>query len=122
MKLFDKEYGFKLTVGASAELAKACPEGDMNRLDEVLDGAYSGTIDGASKFLLALSRGYEQARAFEEIGYKPQPLTEELIAAMDFDQFAEALREAGAAFRRDGAPTVEAESAKKNGGADSTSH
>lgn len=121
MELFGKNYGFKLTVGASAELAKACPDGDMHRIGEMLEGAFGGTVDGAASFLLALSRGYEQARSFAEPGYQPAPLTPELIAAMDFDQFKAAMTEAGEAFRRNNTPSVGAEPAKKNGAADSES-
>ena len=122
MELFGREYGFKLTIGASAELAKACPDGDMNRLDALFSGEYAGTLEGATALMLALSRGYEQARAFAEPGYQAQPLTRELIAAMDFEEFHAAMAEAGAAFQRQSKPTVSAEPAKKNGEApDSTS-
>lgn len=125
MELFGKTYGFKLTVGASAELAKACPDGDMNRIGELLKpafvSAFSGSPETATVFLLALNRGYEQARAFAEPGCEPARLTAELIAAMDFVQFNTAMTEAMQAFRLNGAPSVGAEPAKKNGDADSES-
>ena len=36
MKIGNKEYGFRLTVGASVQIAKLCPNGDLSRISEAI--------------------------------------------------------------------------------------
>ena len=40
MKIGNKEYGFRLTVGASLQIAKLCPNGDLSRISEAIGTQY----------------------------------------------------------------------------------
>lgn len=114
MLIHGKERHFKLTIGASAAIAKLCPDGDLSRIEEKLNGTYTETIDFIAKMMVEMSRGYECAKAFEVPTYNPDPLTVEAVYAMTPPDLAEAQREMLAAFGADISPTVEIEESKKN--------
>lgn len=120
MTIYGREYGFKLTVGASVDIADLCPDGDLKRLREVIYGGVSKTLTGTSGFVCAMSRGYEEARSFEEPGYVPSPITPALLRSLDMETFRQAVTEAMTAFVGDQQTTVEVEPSKKNEGASAT--
>ena len=113
MNIFGNEYGFMLTVGASEEISELCPDGDLSRLGEVLQGSYSQTIGTVTKMLLAMSRAYDLNRAFEGHPQDHPELTANMLKALPQDKFLEAQGEAMAAFRNDTKTTVEVEPSKK---------
>ena len=117
MEIYGREYGFKLTVGASSDISEFCPDGDIKRVGEVLSGGFAKTVKAGSAFVCALSRGYEEARSFEEPGYVPAPLTPEIMRSLDMDTYRQVMSDAMSAFVRDQKTTVEVEPAKKNEGA-----
>ena len=73
MVINGKEYGFKLTVGASIQIAKLCPNGDLSRIAEAVGGEYGQQAEAMAKFVEALSNGYAAAEEFE--GRKANRLT-----------------------------------------------
>lgn len=113
MKIFGEEYGFMLTVGASAAIADLCPDGDLNRMNEVLSGRLSRTIDFTAEFIAVMAKGYDDARRYagEEITHKP--LTAEMVKALPSEAFQEVQSAALAAFREDTKTTVEVAPSKK---------
>lgn len=113
MKIFGQEYGFKLTVGASAEIAKLCPDGDMERIGEVLNGSFADTIDFTAAFIEAMARGYDGAELYagKEITHKP--LTAEMVKALPISEFRMVQDVALKAFTEDTQSTVELAPAKK---------
>lgn len=113
MKIFGEEYGFMLTVGASAAIADLCPDGDLNRIGELLDGKVSDTINFAASFICAMAKGFDDARRFagEEITHRP--LTTEMVKALPSDVFNEVQSAAILAFKGDTKTTVEVAPAKK---------
>lgn len=113
MVIFGEEYGFLLTVGASAEIADLCPEGDLNRMSEVLYGSFSQTIKFTASFIQAMAKGYDDARRFagEEVNHKP--LTVDMIMALPRDVFQEVQSAALAAFKSDSEQSVEVAPSKK---------
>lgn len=113
MKIFNYDYGFLLTVGASAEIADLCPNGDIEKLGEALDGAYSHTLDITNGMIVAMSRGYEMNKAFENPGYEPHPLTKDVLMALPQSVFAEVEAEAVKAFSASKERAVEVEAKKK---------
>lgn len=116
MNIYGKEYGFMLTVGASADIADLCPEGDIERLGEALEGAFSKTLDVTVGMMVAMSKGYEMNKAYEEPGYIPDPLTKDILKSLPQKVFAEVEAEAVKAFSTSKERTVEVEEpkAKKN--------
>ena len=116
MQVHGREVGFRFTVGASAKISDLCPDGDISRLGEVLEGQYGKVARDSAAIIAVLSEGYEQACAFENPGYKPQPLTVEEVLTLRMSEFAQLQQAALTAWSEDSKPTVEVEPAKKEGG------
>lgn len=121
MQIYGREVGFRFTVGASAKISDLCPDGDIARLGEVLEGQYGQVTRDTAAIMVALSEGYEQARSFEVPGYKPQPLTMEEVLTLRMGEFAQLQQAALTAWAEDSKPTVEVEPEKKEGGEDRAS-
>lgn len=121
MQIYGREVGFRFTVGASAKISDLCPDGDITRLGEVLEGQYGKVARDSAAIIAALSEGYEQARLFEEPGYKPRPITAEEAMSLTMSEFAQLQQAALAAWLADSKPTVEVEPEKKEGGEDRAS-
>ena len=116
MQVHGREVGFRFTVGASAKISDLCPDGDISRLGEVLEGQYGRVARDSAAIIAALSEGHEQARSFEESGYKPRPLTVEEVMTLRMDEFSRLQQAALAAWTEDSKPTVEVEPEKKESG------
>lgn len=116
MQIYGREVGFRFTVGASAKISDLCPDGDITRLGEVLEGQYGRITRDTAAIMVALSEGYEQARSFEVPGYKPQPLTMEEVLTLRMGEFAQLQQAALTAWAEDSKPTVEVEPEKKESG------
>lgn len=116
MQIYGREVGFRFTVGASAKISDLCPDGDITRLGEVLEGQYGQVPRDTAAIMAALSEGYEQARSFEVPGYKPQPLTMEEVLTLRMGEFAQLQQAALTAWAEDSKPTVEVEPEKKESG------
>nr|DAF89555.1 MAG TPA: hypothetical protein [Siphoviridae sp. ctRSW19] len=114
MQIYGREVGFRFTVGASAKISDLCPDGDISRLGEVLEGHYGKVARDSASIIAALSEGYEEARAFEIPGYKPQPLTVEEVLTLRMDEFAQLQQAALTAWMEDSKSTVEVEPEKKS--------
>lgn len=113
MKIYGEEYGFALTVGASAEIADLCPDGDLNRIGEVLEGRFSETVNFNAKFIVAMSKGYDDAKKYSGEPLDHRPLTVEMILSLPQKQFIEVQDYALACFTADNKTTVEVEPPKK---------
>lgn len=113
MQIYGREVGFRFTVGASAKISDLCPDGDISRLGEVLEGQYGKVARDSASIIAALSEGYEEALAFENPGYKPQPLTVGEVLTLRMDEFAQLQQAALTAWMEDSKPTVEVEPEKK---------
>ena len=113
MKIYGEEYGFMLTVGASAAIADLCPDGDLNRMNEVLSGRLSKTIDFTASFIAAMAKGFDDAKRYagEEVTHRP--LTADMVLALQKDEFKDVQAAAIAAFRGDTETTVEVAPSKK---------
>ena len=116
MQIYGREVGFRFTVGASSKISDLCPDGDISRLGEVLEGHYGKVARDSASIIAALSEGYEKACVFEAPGYKPQPLTVEEILTLRMDEFSRLQQAALAAWAEDSKPTVEVEPEKKESG------
>lgn len=118
MEVYGREYKFRLTVGAACDIADRCPDGKLQNFAQLLAGSgYVSATEGRSAFLCALSRGEEEARAFEEPGYEPKPLTPQLLRTLDMQTYSDLLGEATEAFAAGLQTTVGVAPSKKNGDA-----
>lgn len=113
MVIFGEEYGFMLTVGASAAIADLCPDGDLNRMSEVLEGRISNAINFTASFIEAMAKGFDDAKRYagEEITHRP--LTADMVKALPSEVFKEVQAAALASFRGDTETTVEVAPPKK---------
>ena len=121
MEINGREYGFRLTAGAAMDISDKCPGKDLKNFAALLDGSVGPTLEGRATFICALSRGEEEARAFEEPGYKPAPLTPEMLRVLDLATFTAAMEAAAAAFREGLETTVNARAKKNEAAAGETS-
>ena len=116
MQIYGREIGFRFTVGASAKISDLCPDGDITRLGEVLEGQYGQVTRDTAAIMVALSEGYEQARSFEVPGHKPDPLTVDELFSLRPSEFNALQQAALASWAEDRKPTVEVEPEKKESG------
>lgn len=113
MLINGKEYGFKLTVGASIQIAKVCPNGDLSRIAEAVGGEYGQQAESMARFVAALSNGYAAAEEFE--GREANRLSYESVLALSPNLFTEVCAEAFRAFGADVKGEIEVQSSKKEG-------
>lgn len=113
MQIYGKERKFLLTVGASAEVAKACPGQKLANLSKLFGTGADDvvSIEGTAALIVALNKGYEMARSFREPGYHPDPLTVDQVLTLDMTTFRELAAEAGKAMAPE--RTIETEPVKK---------
>ena len=113
MNIFGNEYGFMLTVGASAEIAEMCPDGDLTRIGEVADAKTADTIRFTAKFVSAMAKGFDDAKRYagEEVTHRP--LTAEMVMSLPSADFQEIQAAAIAAFKDGLQQTVEVAPPKK---------
>lgn len=111
MKIFGREIGMALTVGATAEIADMCPDKDLSRIGELFDQPYGQQIDFIVSFIEALNKGYVNQKKLE--GENCDRLCREEILALSPAQFQELQAEAMKTFGADSESEIETES-KKN--------
>lgn len=124
MQVHGREVGFRFTVGASAKISDLCPDGDISRLGEVLEGGYGKVLRDTAAIIVAMSEGYAAALAFETFGRAdiggdwkpPRPLTVDEVLSLRNSEFVKLQQAALAAWMEDSKPTVEVELEKKEGG------
>ena len=111
MVINGKEYGFRLTVGASIQIAKLCPDGDIARIAEAVGGQYGQQADAMAKMIEALSNGYAAAEEFE--GRNASRLSYNDLMSMSPSIFSEISAEAFKAFGVDVKGEIEVKPEKK---------
>ena len=84
MLIHGREVGLRLTMRATLDIAKLTPHESIDEIGDVLGTAtFAGQLELIVKFIAALSRGYEEAKRYEEPGYVPNPVTEEELLSLD---------------------------------------
>lgn len=117
MKIYGKEYRFRLTIGASAEISKLCPDGDLAKIQSMLMKDYGKNIEFTAKMAAIMSKGYEMAARFEAGEPTDEktiaPLTEEMVYSLPPKEYYQLQNEVYTSFAKDVEPTVETEPEKK---------
>lgn len=115
MEIHGREIKFKRTVKATCDIYKLAPDGDLSKLDAMLEsGDYSKMADVMIGFVVAMSKGYEASMAFEDLDYHPNPITEEEIMLLTTDELEELFKGSIAEWLGE-KPTVEAKAPKQKG-------
>ena len=95
MEIFGKERGFLMTVGASAEMAKRCPDHRLENWAAMLrDGDDAATIEHRAALICILNKGFEENKHFSNPEYTADPLTIPQVLSLPADQFLPLLNEA----------------------------
>ena len=112
MIVHGREIKFLRTVGAACEIADICPKGDMANIRKLFEGTTKEKVTNMAHIIHFLNMGYEEAKAFEEEGYKPNVISVKELMLLDDDTFNTLFDEATGAFYAD-KQTVEVEPEKK---------
>lgn len=115
MKIYGKEIGFALTVGASIEVSKLCPGNDITRIGEVLGDDYVKNLETTVKMMLIMNKAYVSMEKME--GREADTLTEEEVLCLTPKKLNEISAFMMQTFRDDSHGEVEAESKKEEKGA-----
>lgn len=112
MKIYKKEVGFALTVGASIEISKLCPDNDITRIDEVLGiQDYVKNLETIVEMFLIMNRAFVAVEKME--GREADEITREEILTLTPRKLGEVTKAMMDAFKSDSKGEVEVES--KNG-------
>ena len=114
MKIHGREIKFLRTVKATADLAKLCPNGDINRIGELFsEKDISTTIESGAKLIHFLNEGYEMNKQFMEPGYKPSIISVEEIMYLDDATYTSLIQSAMKGLGMGAETTIEVEEPKK---------
>lgn len=113
MKINGKEIRFLRTVKATADLSALCPNGDIERINELFESGVNGAINTGAAIIHFLNEGYEMNRHFAEPDYKPNIISVEEILYLEDTVYTELLKEAIKGFTNGSDVTVEVEESKK---------
>lgn len=114
MEVFGRERKFFMSVGATCEISKSCPDGDINKLKQGMeDGSYADSVELMARIISALNKGYEIKTAMEAktagSPYKAEWLTIDECLALDKETFNALTDEAMDALVRGAKRSVEAQ-------------
>ncbi len=115
MLIHGKERKFMFTVSVALELAKICPEGNLERLGEVLSGDFTQSLPNIARFIVAMNMGYENAKKFEDPDHVVDVITYEEVLNTDFSVIMNVLDVAMAAYEGDSKREIKTEAAKTKG-------
>lgn len=108
------EIRFERTVWAERQLAKLCPNNNIQKFQEVL--ATEDTtkqFDALEDMILILHQAYERKMKFLGKKFEPIELTREILECFNEEDLANLATRAFADFKIDGEVTVDIEPAKK---------
>lgn len=114
MKINGREIGFLRTVKATSDLAKMCPDGNIERLSELFEGDLSTTLETGAKIIHFLNEGYEMNKHFMDRSYQTHILGVDEIMYLDDQTFTELMKSAMESIGVGAETSVELEEPKKN--------
>ena len=110
-----REINFLRTVKGTSEIAKLCPNNDIERLGELFDGDLPQTLETGAKIIHFLNEGYEMNRHFMDRTYKPNPISVEEILYLDDSTFTKLMQTAMNGLGNGAETSVEVQESKKKG-------
>lgn len=116
MIIHGKERGFRFTIRASIEMAELCPDKDISRMGELLDGkSFQEMALQVAKLAIIMNKADEEAVAYEGTRERIEPITEDEMMTLTTEEFTAVQQEIFKAYGADTTRTVEVEPSKKNG-------
>lgn len=113
MQIRGKEIRFLRTVKATSDIARLCPDNDIQRIDELFSGDLPTTLEVGAKIIHYLNEGYEMNRHFSEPDYQPDIISVEEILYLDDQTFTELMKSAMQGMGNGAEQLVEVEERKK---------
>ena len=113
MVINGREINFLRTVKATADLAKLCPDGDIERMGELFNGSLSTTLETGAKIIHYLNEGYEMNKHFMDRSYQPKVLGVDEIMYLDDKTFTDLMNSAMASMGVGAETTIELQENKK---------
>ena len=113
MEINGREIRFLRTVKATADIAKICPDGNIERLGELLGGDLATTLETGAQIIHFLNEGYEMNQHFIDKSYQPQILSVDEILYLDDATFTELMKDAMNGIGNGAETTIEVEPTKK---------
>jgi hypothetical protein len=104
MELNGREVGFTYNILASLKVAKLCPDGKLENIEQLFGGTYDDDVSNTSKFMIALNAGWIASMKAQDPEFDVKPLTEDelmLLTSADYLAFQqEALKAYNAGNKR----------------------
>lgn len=113
MEINGREIKFLRTVKATADLAKICPNGDIERLAELFDSDIAISLETGAKIIHFLNEGYEMNKHFMDRSYQPQIIGVDEIMYLDDKTFTALMKSAMDSLGVGAETTIEVEEPKK---------
>lgn len=108
-----REIGFLRTVKATSDLAKLCPDGNIERLGDLFNGDLPTTLETGAQIIHFLNEGYEMNKHFNDRSYQPNIISVEEIMYLDDVTFTELMHSAMEGMGAGAETTIELEEPKK---------
>lgn len=121
MEINGREIKFLRTVKATSDMAKLCPDEDIERMGELFNGNLPTTLETGAKIIHYLNEGYEMNKHFEDPSYQPQILSVEQIMYLDDVTFTQLMQSAMAGMGNGAETSIELQENKKKEKEDQTS-
>lgn len=113
MVINGREIKFLRTVKATSDLAKLCPDGNIERLGELFQGDLPTTLETGAKIIHFLNEGYEMNRHFMDRSYQPQIIGVDEIMYLDDQTYTKLMQSAMEGLGVGAETTIEVEESKK---------
>lgn len=113
MEINGREIKFLRTVKATADIARLCPDQNIERLDELFSSGLPTTLETGAKIIHYLNEGYEMNRHFVDRSYKPNVLDVDEIMYLDDQTFTALMQSALKDMGNGAETTIELEKSKK---------
>lgn len=98
MEIRGKEIQFLRTVKATCELAKLCPDQDIERVGELFNGTMPTTVEIGAKIIHFLNEGFEMNKHYNDPTYQPQVISVDEIMYLTEKTYVALMKEAMASF------------------------
>lgn len=115
MKVRGREIKFLRTVKSTSDIAKLCPDGDIERIGELFSGTISNTLETGAYIIHYLNEGYEMNKHFNDPSYEPQVISVDEILYLDDATFTELMQSAMAGMTAGTETSIELKESKKKG-------
>lgn len=115
MNINGREINFMCNVLASIEIANMCPEGKLDNVGALFEGTYEEIAHKNAMFMIALHRGYIEAKKYEDPNFEDKLLTEEELNLLEPHTYLELQQEAYRTFSGDTKREITTEPVKTKG-------